>query len=71
VNRDDVLTLIRRLNPLGEEITDLYMSKMGAMVRGTVMGQFVIAILRAQAPSTSPDSTKVSSFSRSCCRRCR
>src|SRR4051812_15543283 len=37
-NRGKVLLLIRRLNPLGEEITDLYMSKMGAMVKGTVMG---------------------------------
>ena len=43
-NRDKVLLLIRRLNPLGEEITDLYMDKMGAMVKGTVMGQFVIAV---------------------------
>lgn len=43
-NRDKVLLLIRRLNPLGEEITDLYMGKMGAMVKGTVMGQFVIAV---------------------------
>src|SRR3954463_11396436 len=53
VNRDDVLTLIRRLNPLGEEITDLYMSKMGAMVRGTVMGQFVIAICQGVAGAGS------------------
>ena len=30
--------LIRQLNPLGEEVTDLYLEKMGAMVRGTVLG---------------------------------
>jgi predicted PurR-regulated permease PerM len=53
VNREKVLTLIRRLNPLGEEITDLYMSKMGAMVRGTVMGQFVIAVCQGVAGATS------------------
>ena len=73
-NRDKVLLLIRRLNPLGEEITDLYMSKMGAMVKGTVMGQFVIAVCQGVAGprrSTSPDSTRVSSFSRCCCPRCR
>jgi predicted PurR-regulated permease PerM len=52
-NRDKVLVLIRRLNPLGEEITDLYMSKMGAMVKGTVMGQFVIAICQGVAGATS------------------
>ena len=32
--REQVVTLIRRLNPLGEDITDVYLSKMGAMVRG-------------------------------------
>lgn len=36
--------LIGRLNPLGEEVTDLYLAKMAAMVRGTVQGQFVIAV---------------------------
>jgi predicted PurR-regulated permease PerM len=52
-NRDKVLLLIRRLNPLGAEITDLYMSKMGAMVKGTVMGQFVIAICQGVAGAAS------------------
>jgi predicted PurR-regulated permease PerM len=52
-NRDAVLLLIRRLNPLGEEITDLYMSKMGAMVKGTVMGQFVIAVCQGVAGAAS------------------
>jgi predicted PurR-regulated permease PerM len=52
-NRDRVLILIRRLNPLGEEITDLYMSKMGAMVKGTVMGQFVIAVCQGVAGAAS------------------
>jgi predicted PurR-regulated permease PerM len=52
-NGDRVLLLIRRLNPLGEEITDLYMAKMGAMVKGTVMGQFVIAVCQGVAGATS------------------
>jgi predicted PurR-regulated permease PerM len=52
-NRDKVLLLIRRLNPLGEEITDLYMTKMGAMVKGTVMGQFVIAVCQGVAGAAS------------------
>jgi predicted PurR-regulated permease PerM len=45
-NREQVLTLIRRLNPLGEEVTDLYLAKMGAMVKGTVKGQFIIALVQ-------------------------
>ncbi|TFV60912.1 AI-2E family transporter [Mycobacterium sp. PS03-16] len=53
VNREQVLLLIRRLNPLGEEVTDLYMSKMGAMVKGTVMGQFVIAVCQGVAGAVS------------------
>ena len=52
-NRDKVLLLIRRLNPLGEEVTDLYMAKMGAMVKGTVMGQFVIAVCQGVAGAVS------------------
>jgi predicted PurR-regulated permease PerM len=52
-NRDNVLLLIRRLNPLGEEITDLYLAKMGAMVKGTVMGQFVIAVCQGVAGAAS------------------
>ena len=53
VNRDQVATLIRRLNPLGEEITDLYLAKTGAMVKGTVKGQFVIALCQGLAGAIS------------------
>ena len=53
VNREGVLTLIRQLNPLGEDVTDLYMAKMGAMVQGTVMGQFVIAVCQGVAGAAS------------------
>ncbi len=45
-NQQQLLTLIRRLNPLGEEVTDLYLAKMGAMVKGTVKGQFIIALVQ-------------------------
>lgn len=45
-NQEQVLILIRRLNPLGEEVTDLYLAKMGAMVKGTVTGQFIIALVQ-------------------------
>jgi predicted PurR-regulated permease PerM len=53
VNREKVRMLIRRLNPLGEDITDLYLAKTGAMVRGTVKGQFVIALCQGIAGAIS------------------
>ena len=53
VNREKILTLIRRLNPLGEEVTDLYLAKISAMVRGTVRGQFVIALCQGVAGAAS------------------
>ncbi|OFB42189.1 AI-2E family transporter [Mycolicibacterium sp. (ex Dasyatis americana)] len=53
VNNAEMATLIRRLNPLGEEITDLYLTKTGAMVKGTVKGQFVIALCQGVAGAIS------------------
>jgi predicted PurR-regulated permease PerM len=53
VNSAEMATLIRRLNPLGEEITDLYLAKTGAMVKGTVKGQFVIAFCQGVAGAIS------------------
>ncbi len=52
-NREKVRTLIGQLNPLGDEVTDLYLTKMGAMVRGTVNGQFVIALCQGVASAAS------------------
>ncbi len=53
VKGDELRLLIRRLNPLGEEVTDLYLAKMAAMVRGTVQGQFVIALAQGVAGAIS------------------
>jgi predicted PurR-regulated permease PerM len=53
VNREKVRTLIGQLNPLGDEVTDLYLKKTGAMVRGTVNGQFVIALCQGVAGAAS------------------
>ncbi|MET0452146.1 MAG: AI-2E family transporter [Mycobacterium sp.] len=52
-NREGVQNLIRKLNPLGEDVTDLYLEKMGAMVRGAVFGQFVIALAQGLAGAVS------------------
>jgi predicted PurR-regulated permease PerM len=53
VNREKLRALIGQLNPLGEEVTDLYLKKAGAMVRGTVSGQFVIALCQGVAGAAS------------------
>jgi predicted PurR-regulated permease PerM len=53
VNKAEVITLVRRLNPLGEEVTDIYLAKMGAMVKGTVKGQFIIAVIQGILGATS------------------
>lgn len=52
-NRKRVQVLIRQLNPLGEEVTDLYLARMGAMVRGTVRGHFVIALAQGLTGAVS------------------
>jgi predicted PurR-regulated permease PerM len=53
VHSERVLTLIGQLNPLGDEVTNLYLKKAGAMVRGTVFGQFVIALCQGVAGAAS------------------
>ncbi|MEM6105777.1 AI-2E family transporter [Mycobacterium sp. 050272] len=53
VHRERLRSLIGQLNPLGEEVTDLYLKKTGAMVRGTVFGQFVIALCQGVAGAGS------------------
>ncbi|WP_421846043.1 AI-2E family transporter [Mycobacterium sp.] len=53
VNRDKLRTRISQLNPLGDEVTDLYLKKMGSMVRGTVNGQFVIAFCQGVTGAAS------------------
>lgn len=45
-NGPRLLDMIRELNPLGNELTGLYLEKIGAMIRGTVQGQFVIAVVQ-------------------------
>ncbi|MBU9766387.1 AI-2E family transporter [Mycobacterium sp. TNTM28] len=53
VQKTEAANLIRQLNPLGEDITDLYLAKTGAMVKGTVKGQFVIALCQGVAGAAS------------------
>lgn len=53
VNQDKLLSTARKLNPLGDQISDMYLAKTGAMVKGTVGGQFVIAICQGVAGAIS------------------
>lgn len=41
-----LLQLFRDINPLGKELSNLYLKQVGAMVRGTVQGQFAIAAVQ-------------------------
>lgn len=49
VNHKKIIELFRMLNPLGEQISDVYISKIAAMVKGTVSGQFIIAVCQGFA----------------------
>lgn len=45
-SQDKIITVIRQLNPLGDEIGNLYLQRIGAMTKSTVRGQFIIAFLQ-------------------------
>lgn len=53
VNGPKVLTLFRDLNPLGHQVSDIYLAKVGAMVTATVRGQFIIAVCQGVAGAVS------------------
>ncbi len=50
---DKVIATIRDLSPLDPEITSVYLSKIGAMIKATVGGQFVIAVAQGLAGAIS------------------
>lgn len=52
-NGDRVVALFRDLNPLGEQASDIYLAKVGAMVSATVKGQFIIAVCQGTAGAVS------------------
>ena len=53
VNGNKVLDLFRDLNPLGQQASDIYLAKVGAMVGATVRGQFIIAVCQGLAAALS------------------
>ena len=53
VDGPKVIALFRDLNPLGQEVSDIYLAKIGAMVTATVRGQFIIAVCQGVAGAIS------------------
>lgn len=43
VNQDKIMSIVKKLNPLGDEISELYTQRIEAMTKATVRGQFIIA----------------------------
>lgn len=46
VHQQKLRDTIKALNPLGEDVTDLYLERSGSMTKAMVKGQFIIAILQ-------------------------
>lgn len=44
VHRDKIMEVIKKLNPLGDKASELYIGRINAMTKATVRGQFVIAL---------------------------
>lgn len=49
VHKDKLIKLAKQLNPLGDEIADMYLQRAGAMTKGMIRGQFIIAALQGLA----------------------
>lgn len=48
-NQENIIAGINKINPLGKQISSLYFTKMGAMTKAMVKGQFLIAIAQGVA----------------------
>lgn len=51
-NQGTLLKMIKQLNPLGDEISDLYVRRISAMTKAMVRGQFIIAIAQGFTDAT-------------------
>lgn len=45
-NKSKIISTIKRLNPLGDEVSELYLDRVGSMTKATVRGQFIIALMQ-------------------------
>ncbi|GEM_PF-192645 len=48
-----VVRMVKDLSPLDSDITDIYLSKIGAMAKATVGGQFIIALIQGALGAVS------------------
>jgi predicted PurR-regulated permease PerM len=46
INNETIVRTIKGLNPLGNEISDIYLRQAGAMTKAMVRGQFIIAVVQ-------------------------
>lgn len=46
VHQKKLTKLVEQLNPLGKEVSDLYLQRAGDMTKGMVRGQFIIAVVQ-------------------------
>ncbi len=53
VHKDKLIEMFRKLNPLGDDIATMYLDKTGAMVKGTIKGQFIIAVCQGFSAALS------------------
>lgn len=51
-NKQKILSTIKKLNPLGDEISELYLERSSAMTKATVRGQFIIAFMQGAESAT-------------------
>lgn len=49
IHQKKIVEVAKKLNPLGENVSDLYIDKMSAMTKATVRGQLIIAICQGLA----------------------
>jgi predicted PurR-regulated permease PerM len=51
-NQKKIIETLTKLNPLGDKASDLYLSKISAMTKAMVKGQFIIAFLQGLVDAT-------------------
>lgn len=52
VKQNNIMTVIKKINPLGDEVSDLYTARIHAMTKATVRGQFIIAFCQGLASAS-------------------
>lgn len=61
-NGEKLLSIFKDINPLGSDISELYITKVAAMIKGTVRGQFIIAVCQGFIGAVSLSLAGVNGF---------